>query len=296
MATQRRNALGRGLDALLSMDDVKTEGSSSINEIELAKIAVNPNQPRREFDETALQELADSIAEIGIIQPITLRKISKDEYKIIAGERRYRASQKAGLKTIPAYIRTADDENMMEMALIENIQREDLNAVEIALAYQHLLDQYELTQERLSERIGKNRTTIANYLRLLKLPAPIQMALQNKQLDMGHARALISLSDPKLQVKIFEEIQEHGYSVRKVEEIVKSLSEGEAVKSGTRKITPKRGKLPEEFNLLKQQLSGFFNTKVQLTCSEKGKGKISIPFGNEEELERIMEIFDTLKK
>ena len=278
------------------MDAVKTEGSSSINEIELAKIAVNPNQPRREFDETALQELADSIAEIGIIQPITLRKISNDEYQIIAGERRYRASQKAGLKTIPAYIRTADDENMMEMALIENIQREDLNAVEIALAYQHLLDQYELTQERLSERIGKNRTTIANYLRLLKLPAPIQMALQNKQLDMGHARALISLSDPKLQVKIFEEIQEHGYSVRKVEEIVKSLSEGEAVKSGTRKITPKRGKLPEEFNLLKQQLSGFFNTKVQLTCSEKGKGKISIPFGNEEELERIMEIFDTLKK
>lgn len=296
MATQRRNALGRGLDALLSMDDVKTEGSSSINEIELAKIAVNPNQPRREFDETALQELADSIAEIGIIQPITLRKISDDEYQIIAGERRYRASQKAGLKTIPAYIRTADDENMMEMALIENIQREDLNAVEIALAYQHLLDQYELTQERLSERIGKNRTTIANYLRLLKLPAPIQMALQNKQLDMGHARALISLNDPKLQVKIFEEIQEHGYSVRKVEEIVKSLSEGEAVKSGTRKITPKRAKLPEEFNLLKKQLSGFFNTKVQLTCSEKGKGKISIPFGNEEELERIMEIFDTLKK
>ena len=296
MATQRRNALGRGLDALLSMDDVKTEGSSSINEIELAKITVNPNQPRREFDETALQELADSIAEIGIIQPITLRKLSDDEYQIIAGERRYRASQRAGLKTIPAYIRTADDENMMEMALIENIQREDLYAVEIALAYQHLLDQYELTQERLSERIGKKRTTIANYLRLLKLPAPIQMALQNKQLDMGHARALISLGDPKLQVKIFEKIQEHGYSVRKVEEIVKSLSEGEAVKSGTRKITPKRAKLPEEFNLLKKQLSGFFNTKVQLTCSEKGKGKISIPFGNEEELERIMEIFDTLKK
>ena len=289
MATQKRNALGRGLDALLSMDDVKTEGSSSISEIELAKITVNPNQPRREFDQTALQELADSIAEIGIIQPITLRKLSDDEYQIIAGERRYRASQKAGLKTIPAYIRTADDENMMEMALIENIQREDLNAVEIALAYQ-------LTQERLSERIGKNRTTIANYLRLLKLPAPIQMALQNKQLDMGHARALISLGDPKLQVKIFEEIQEHGYSVRKVEEIVKSLSEGEAVKSGTRKITPKRSKLPEEFNLLKQQLTGFFNTKVQLTCSEKGKGKISIPFSNEEELERIMEIFDTLKK
>lgn len=296
MATQRRNALGRGLDALLSMDEVKTEGSSSINEIELSKISVNPNQPRREFDETALQELSDSISEIGIIQPITLRMLSDDEYQIIAGERRFRASQKAGLRSIPAYIRTADDENVMEMALIENIQREDLNSVEIALAYQHLIEQYDLTQERLSERIGKKRTTIANYLRLLKLPAPIQMALQNKQIDMGHARALISLGDPKIQVKIFEEILEHGYSVRKVEEIAKALSEGEAVKSGTKKITPKGAKLPEEFNILKRHLSGFFNTKVQLTCSEKGKGKISIPFNNEEDLERIMEIFDSLKK
>lgn len=296
MATQRRNALGRGLDALLSMDEVKTEGSSSINEIELSKISVNPNQPRREFDETALQELSDSIAEIGIIQPITLRQLSEEAYQIIAGERRYRASLKAGLETIPAYIRTASDENVMEMALIENIQREDLNAVEIALAYQHLLDQYELTQERLSERIGKNRTTIANYLRLLKLPAPIQMALRNKLIDMGHARALITLGDPKLQVKVLEETLKHNYSVRKVEEIAKSLSEGESIKSGNHKITPKNGKLPEEFNILKQHLSTFFNTKIQFTCSEKGKGKISIPFNNEEDLERIMEIFDTLKK
>ena len=285
----QRNALGRGLDALFSMDEVKTEGSSSINEIELSKITVNPNQPRHEFDPVALQELADSISEIGIIQPITLRKLSDDEYQIIAGERRFRASQLAGLTSIPAYIRTADDENVMEMALIENIQREDLNSVEIALAYQHLLEQY-------SERIGKKRTTIANYLRLLKLPAPVQMGLQNKQIDMGHARALVTLGDPKLQVKIFEEILEHGYSVRKVEEIVKSLSEGESVKSGGRKIAPKRAKLPEEFNMLKQQLSGFFSTKVQLTCSEKGKGKISIPFNNEEELERIIGILDTLKK
>ncbi len=293
---QRRNALGRGLDALLSMDEVQTEGSSSINEIELSKISVNPNQPRREFDETALGELADSISEIGIIQPITLRKINEDEYQIIAGERRYRASLKAGLKSIPAYIRTADDENVMEMALIENIQREDLNSVEIALAYQHLIEQYDLTQERLSERVGKKRTTIANYLRLLKLPAPIQMALQNKQIDMGHARALITLTDPKLQIKVFEEIIQHAYSVRKVEEIVKSLSEGEAITSGNKKIVPKRKKLPEEFNLLKKHLSGFFNTKVQLTCSEKGKGKISIPFNNEEELERIMGKLDSLKK
>ena len=296
MVAQRRNALGRGLDALLSIDEVKTEGSSSINEIELSRISVNVNQPRREFDEVALQELSASISEIGIIQPITLRQLNDSEYQIIAGERRYRASLKAGLTTIPAYIRTANDENVMEMALIENIQREDLNSIEIALAYQQLIEQYSLTQERLSERIGKKRTTIANYLRLLKLPAPIQLALQNRQIDMGHARALIALPDAKLQVKIFEEINENDYSVRKVEELVKSLNEGESVTVGTRKITPKKGKLPEEFNLLKQHLSGFFHTKVQLTCSEKGKGKISIPFGSEEELERIMEIFDSLKK
>ncbi len=296
MAAHKKFALGRGLDALISMDEVKTEGSSSINEIELDKISVNPNQPRREFDQAALEELSASIAEIGIIQPITLRKVSDDSYQIIAGERRYRASLLAGLKTIPAYIRTADDENVMEMALIENIQREDLNSLEIALAYQHLIEQYDLTQERLSERVGKKRTTIANYLRLLKLPAQIQVALQNKAIDMGHARALLALDNPKTQVKIYEEILQHGYSVRKVEEIVKALSEGETVKSGDKKITPKRTKLPEEFNMLKKHLSNFFNAKVQLSCTAKGKGKISIPFSNEEDLERIMEIFDTLKK
>lgn len=296
MAAQKRNALGRGLDALLSMDVVSTEGSSSINEISLQQIHVNPNQPRREFDPTALQELADSIREIGIIQPITLRKLSEDSYQIIAGERRYRAAQLAGLTAVPAYIRTVDDENMMEMALIENIQREDLNAVEIALAYQGLIDQYGLTQERLGERIGKNRTTITNYLRLLKLPAPIQLALQDRSIDMGHARALLTLNNPKLQVQLFEEIQANGYSVRKVEEMVKALSQGEAVNSGSKKLVPRSGKLPQEFQFLKKQLSGFFNTKVQLTCSDQGKGRISISFANEEELERIMEIFDSLKK
>ena len=210
MAVQKKFALGRGLDALISTEEIRTSGSSSINEIELSKISVNPNQPRREFDAVALQELADSILEIGIIQPITLRKIDEDSYQIIAGERRYRASIQAGLKTIPAYIRTADDENVMEMALIENIQREDLNSLEIALAYQHLIEQYELTQERLSERIGKKRTTIANYLRLLKLPALIQVALKNKEIDMGHARALISLDEPKTQIRIFNEILSQG--------------------------------------------------------------------------------------
>ena len=309
MATAKKNGLGKGLDSLITnkVNTAKTTTATTKPAVKkdekvvegilvnINKVEPNREQPRKNFDEDALLELAESIKQFGVLQPLLVQQ-KDDYYEIIAGERRWRAAKLANLKEVPVIIKKLTEQEVVEISLIENIQREDLNAVEIALAYQHLLDQYELTQERLSERIGKKRTTIANYLRLLKLPAPIQMALQNKQLDMGHARALISLGDPKLQVKIFEEIQEHGYSVRKVEEIVKSLSEGEAVKSGTRKITPKRGKLPEEFNLLKQQLSGFFNTKVQLTCSEKGKGKISIPFGNEEELERIMEIFDTLKK
>lgn len=296
MAVQKKFALGRGLDALISNEEVKTSGSSSINEIELDKISVNPNQPRREFDPIALQELADSIAEIGIIQPITLRKLHEDSYQIIAGERRYRASILAGLKTIPAYIRTADDENVMEMALIENIQREDLNSLEIALAYQHLIEQYELTQERLSERIGKKRTTIANYLRLLKLPAPIQVALKNKEIDMGHARALLTLEDPKTQIRIFNETVAQGYSVRKVEEIVKALANGESIKSGGKTISAKSTQLSEEYSMLQNHLCTFFGTKVQLSCTNKGKGKISIPFNSDADLERIMEILDSLKK
>ena len=296
MAVQKKFALGRGLDALISTDEIKTSGSSSINEIELSKISVNPNQPRREFDPVALQELADSIAEIGIIQPITLRKLDENAYQIIAGERRYRASIQAGLKTVPAYIRTADDENVMEMALVENIQREDLNSLEIALAYQHLMEQYDMTQERLSERVGKKRTTIANYLRLLKLPATIQVALKNKEIDMGHARALLALNEPKTQIRIFNEIKAHDYSVRKVEEIVKALTNGESVESGGKKIRVSGNKLPEEYVLLQKHLCSFFGAKVALTRSTKGKGKISIPFNNEEDLERIMEIFDSLKK
>ena len=292
----KKKALGRGLDVLLDINDIQTEGSSSINEIELSKISVNPNQPRREFNEEALKELADSIAEVGIIQPITLRQTEDDAYQIIAGERRFRASKMAGLTTIPAYVRTADDENVMEMALIENIQREDLNSMEIALAYQHLLEQYSLTQEQLSDRVGKNRATIANYLRLLKLPAEIQMGVKNRQIEMAHARALVSLGDPKLQVTLYREIVDKGYSVRTVEEMVKSITQGEAVKVGDKKISPKRVKLPAEYNILQQQLTGFFKSKVQLTCSPKGKGKITIPFSNEEDLERIMGLFDAMRK
>lgn len=288
-------ALGRGLDALIQTDTVQTEGSSSINEIPLSQIHPNPNQPRREFDSEALQELADSIREIGIIQPITLRKIDDDTYEIIAGERRWRASQMAGLTSIPAYIRTADDENMMEMALIENIQRQDLNAVEIALAYQHLLEQYELTQDRLSERVGKKRATITNYLRLLKLPALIQMALQNREIDMGHARALLSLDNPTLQLKVFAEIKRDHLSVRKVEELVKRLTEGETVTTGGQKLRPHKARLSEEYSALRESLSACFQTRVQFTCSDKGKGKITIPFANESDLERIVGLLDRLK-
>lgn len=286
-------ALGRGLDALISTREVQTDGSSSINEIELDKIKANPNQPRKEFNEDSLRELAESIAEIGVIQPITVRQTGEDTYEIIAGERRCKASALAGRKTIPAYIRTADDENMMEMALIENIQREDLNAVEVALAYQHLLDTYGLTQERLSERIGKNRSTITNYLRLLKLPAPIQMALQNKTIDMGHARALLALENTADQIKIFKQIETEHLSVRKVEEMVRNLQYG--METAPKAQPAAKTALPEEFHLLKDSLSQFFQTKVQLTCSDKGKGKISIPFSSEEELERIIELFDRLK-
>ena len=287
MAVQKKySSLGRGLDALISTDTVKTEGSSSISEIAISEIKANPNQPRHEFDPEALQELADSIKEIGIIQPITLRKMEDGTYQIIAGERRFRASQLAGLTTVPAYIRTADDENVMEMALIENIQREDLNSMEIALAYQHLLEEYDLTQERLSERVGKKRTTIANYLRLLKLPAQIQMALKNRELDMGHARALLSLENPVEQIQLFQDIQIMGYSVRKVEEIVKK---SKAAKSN------KSPKAAGEYDLLKKHLSSFFQTDVQLTCNPKGKGKIAISFKDEAELERIIALLDKLK-
>ena len=287
MAAQKKySSLGRGLDALISTDSVKTGGSSSISEIAISKIKANPNQPRREFDPEALQELADSIKEIGIIQPITLRQMEDGTYQIIAGERRFRASQLAGLSTLPAYIRTADDENVMEMALIENIQREDLNAMEIALAYQHLLDEYDLTQERLSERVGKKRTTIANYLRLLKLPAQIQMALKNHELDMGHARALLSLDNPVDQINLFQDIQIMGYSVRKVEEIIKKMKSTK---------TPAPAKSAGEYDLLKKHLSNFFNTDVQLTCNAKGKGKIAITFKDEDELQRIITLLDKLK-
>ena len=237
--------------------------------------------------------MAVSIRELGIIQPITLRQVADNRYQIIAGERRWRASQLAGLTSIPAYIRTVNDENIMELALVENLQRQDLNAIEIALAYEHLLEESGMTQERISERVGKSRTAITNYLRLLKLPAQVQMALQKKVLDMGHARALLSLESPSQQIKLFKDIIKNNYSVRKVEELVKRIK-NEELGDKEQKIVAKP-QLTEKMGTLTRQLSTVFATKVQMTCSAKGKGKISIPFANEADLERIILLIDKLK-
>ena len=296
MAEMKRSVLGRGLDALITMDDLKTGGSSSISEIELSKIQPNPEQPRSIFEEETLQELATSIRALGIIQPITLKEIGQDQYMIISGERRYRASLLAGLESIPAYIKTAADEHVVEMALIENIQREDLNSIEIALAYQKLIDNYGLTQEKLSERVGKKRATITNYLRLLKLPAEIQVGLKDRKIDMGHARALIPIEDPEVQLALYEQILEESLSVRSVEEIVRSGIASESLAQGKKKKSAEgKKRMPEEYNLLKDHLSSFFQTKVQLACNDKGKGKITISFASEEELERLIGLLDKLK-
>ena len=282
---------GRGLDALIDTSEVKTQGSSNLNEIPIEQIEPNPDQPRREFDETAMQELATSIQTMGIIAPITLRQVSENRYQIIAGERRWRASQRAGLSTIPAYIRTANDESVMELALVENIQREDLNAIEIALAYEHLAEASGMTQEKISERVGKSRTAVTNYMRLLKLPAQIQMALKNREIDMGHARALLALDSPSLQLKLFKEVQKNQFSVRKVEEMVQALKNGEDVKTAHNRIAAKT-QLSADLNARKDYLTEIFQTRVQLTCSPKGSGKISIAFANEEEMNRIISLLE----
>lgn len=283
----RTTGLGRGLDALIDTTHVNTNGSSSINEVELALIEANPNQPRHNFDEEALDELAASIRELGVISPVTLRKNENGTYLIIAGERRFRAAKKAGLATIPAYIRTAKDEQVMEMALIENIQREDLDSIEIALAYQRLMDDYNLTQERMSERVGKKRATIANYLRLLRLPAEIQMGIKERKIDMGHARAILGAKQPTDQIKLYKRILQEGLSVRKVEELV---SNGE-LKNVAKRSNPV-AQLPE-LDTLQRELAQFFGAKVKMTCNEQGKGKISIAFGSDAELQAIMQKLDT---
>jgi len=286
----KRNVLGRGLGALID-DAEKMQNGAGMSEIELSKIEVNPFQPRSNFDEVAMNELAASIREIGLIQPITLRKIAKDKYQIIAGERRFRAAQIAGLNSIPAYIRKAKDDRMLEMALIENIQREDLDAIEIALSYQRLMEELEFTQEELSTRIGKQRSTIANYLRLLKLPAIVQKGLIEKQISMGHARAIINIDEPETQIMIFEQIGKHGLSVRKVEEIVRDYNNKDEQDSSS----TKKQKFPKEFQSIKKQLDKIFKSQIDFSMNDKGKGKITIPFKSKKELERIVKIIENQK-
>lgn len=287
---KKMTGLGRGLDALIDTTDISTAGSSSISEVEIARISPNPNQPRRTFDEEALAELAMSIREHGVIVPVTLKKNEDDTYTIIAGERRYRAAKQAGLNTVPAYVRTVTDVEMSEMALIENIQREDLDAIEIALAYQRLMDDYNLTQERMAERVGKKRATVANYLRLLKLPAEIQMGLKEKKLEMGHARAILGCKTAEDQLAIYHRLQKEGLSVRKVEELVAS---GDILPAAQPKASkPATPQMPE-IDALQQELTRFFGSKVSMTCTPKGSGKITISFANDAELERIMQLLDT---
>lgn len=281
----KRSVLGRGLGALI--DDADRMQQAGMSEVELSKIEANPFQPRSKFDEESLEELAASIREIGLIQPITLRRTGPDSYQIIAGERRFRAAQKAGLESIPSFVRQAKDDGMLEMALVENIQREDLDAIEIALSYQRLMDELKFTQEEMSARVGKKRSTIANYLRLLKLPAVIQKALRDKQITMGHARALINIEDTEVQEMIYRQILKYGFSVRKVEEIVRSINEEEEEKSQY-----KKKELPKNYKDFKSSLDKLFGSRIGISVDKAGKGKIVIPFKSEQDFERIVKIIE----
>jgi ParB family chromosome partitioning protein len=296
----RKNALGRGLGALLEDSPAKGKPQeilpeipkAGIFEIPLSEIQVNPYQPRMHFDKEALQELSESIRVQGIIQPITVRKLGPNEYQIISGERRFQASKLAGLNKIPAYLRQANDQQMLEMALIENIQRENLNALEIAQSYQRLLIECKLKQEELGDRVGKNRTTVNNYLRLLKLPPSIQAAIRDQQLSMGHARALINIVDVDKQLALFKKIIAEELSVRKVEALVKGLNEGNLEKStGNTEINPVR---KYELTKIQQRLATHFGTKVALKADQKNKGEIKIPFTSASDLNRILEILEII--
>ena len=296
----RKNALGRGLGALLEDSPAKNKSEeilpevvkTGIFEIPLTEIQVNPFQPRIHFDKDALEELAESIRVQGIIQPITVRKLAPNEYQLISGERRFQASKIAGLVQIPAYVRTANDQQMLEMALIENIQRENLNALEIAHSYQRLLAECNLKQEELGDRVGKNRTTVNNYLRLLKLPPTIQAAIRDQQLSMGHARALINVESVDKQLSIFKKAVEEELSVRKVEALVKALNSGESSKpEKSSSLDPVR---KYEMNKIQQRLASLFGTKVALKANEKNKGEIKIPFNSASDLNRILEILEII--
>ncbi len=293
--TPKRQALGRGLDSLIDFSEIQTGGSSAINEIDIELITPNPDQPRTSFDSEALEELAASIRELGIVQPLSLRDAGDGRYQIIAGERRWRAARMAGLHTVPAYVRTASDSEVTEMALIENIQREDLNAIEVALAFRKLIDTYNLTQERLSERLGKKRATIANHLRLLKLPAEIQLGLRDRKLDMGHARALLSVANPKQQLKLYNLILREGLSVRRVEELVKQTPSSETGTDTDDKNERPVPKASGKYDFFARDLSSFFPTPVKFSRAENGKGSITLKFSSDQELEQLVALFQKLK-
>ncbi|WP_121665535.1 ParB/RepB/Spo0J family partition protein [Mesonia aquimarina] len=293
----KKQALGRGLSALLKdpENDIKSAKDKnadkvvgSIVELDIEAIEVNPFQPRTSFNEDALQELASSIKELGVIQPITVRKIDFNKYQLVSGERRYRASKLVGLKTIPAYIRIANDQESLEMALVENIQRQDLDPIEIALSYQRLLDEIDLTQEQLSDRIGKNRSTIANYLRLLKLDPIIQTGMRDGFLSMGHGRALINLEDLEEQLKIYEKVIQNSLSVRETEKLVRELQNGKTT-SSQKKSAPK---MPKEVKSAVKNFSEYFGAKVDVKLNNKGKGKVIIPFSSEEDFNRLKKLIE----
>ena len=299
MSAEKRNALGKGLSALLNdsvnvlpnKNEIGTSsdvnGMGSVNEIKIAEIEVNPFQPRTDFDQEALAELADSIKLQGLIQPITVRKVNAHKFQLISGERRLRASKLAGLTQIPAYVRTANDQQMLEMALIENIQRENLNAIEVALSFQRMIDECSLKQEELGERVSKNRSTVTNYLRLLKLPPTIQASIRDNQISMGHAKALISVADSTKQLYIHQLIIQQELSVRKVEEMVREMQKAPI---------KKEGKQPEPMSFqvqkIQDDLASKFSTNVKLKLSSQGKGSIEIPFLSEDDLNRILEMLD----
>lgn len=270
----------------------KVAPAAAINEIPIEKIGVNPYQPRKNFDEESLRELASSIREIGIIQPITVRRVNGDSYQLITGERRFKAALIAGLEAIPAYVRVAEDQHMLEMALVENIQREDLDSIEVAISYQRLIEEVNLTQESLSERVGKKRSTIANYLRLLKLPAEIQLGIRDRLISMGHARALVNIPDPNVQIEIYQKIIKDDLSVRRVEELVRRNNNAR----GPRQSTEKQGDQVPEYTELKDQLSRFFGTEVDFRRSNKGSGRIVIPFASDQDLEKILSLLDRMNE
>ena len=279
------------MGALLKSAAPQGSDKVPIFEVKLDLIDVNPFQPRTKFDEEELDELTESIKQLGIIQPITLRKLDNDRYQIISGERRVRASKSAGKTTIPAYVRTANDQEMLLMGLVENIQRSDLDPIDIAISYQRLIDECNLTQENLGDRVGKKRSTVSNFLRLLNLPDEIQLGLRNRLITTGHAKALLSVDDANDQKYLFERIVSEGLSVREVEEIASEMKEGNPDKKKQKKTKKK----DDTYGELESKLNGFFNSKVKFSRTDKGNGKIVIPFKNDQDLERIISLFDKLK-